>query len=335
MKDAKTNCMLKRDRRKMERESMKYGQPRPIYQELIAEIVEEHEKKKERDYEAAAARSRRDRDQQSAWLPSEMMSRLRDSSISISRSRLSSIQGLRPKTASGSSAVRQSRRAAGIVLSKETTESSSMSMSILRSTTMNDASYDGEAVMKPSDMVRQQQQQQQQQQSSSSSRAVEKLYKHLSFSVQQQDSMTPLKSSSDQQQHQQQQQQFSPSLALEIIPYDAEEEGEEEGGGGDYARDEAMDDIDMEPEVAVRLLMQRFGRDISRKPDSYDSTSSSDALPLFLQSSSSSSNLLRSNSPSGRHRRRDPALSSFSLRDTKILKARQARDEQDAARETR
>lgn len=321
MKDAKTNCMLKRDRRKMERESMKYGQPRPIYQELIAEIVEEHEKKKERDYEAAAARSRRDRDQQSAWLPSEMMSRLRDSSISISRSRLSSIQGLRPKTASGSSAVRQSRRAAGIVLSKETTESSSMSMSILRSTT-NDASYDGEAVMKPSDMVRQQQ-------SSSSSRAVEKLYKHLSFSVQQQDSMTPLKSPSDQQ-HQQQQ--------LDIIPYDVEEEGEEEGGsgdGGDYARDEAMDDIDMEPEVAVRLLMQRFGRDISRKPDSYDSTSSSDALPLFLQSSSSSSNLLRSNSPSGRHRRRDPALSSFSLRDTKILKARQARDEQDAARETR
>jgi hypothetical protein len=320
--------MLKRDRRKMERESMKYGQPRPIYQELIAEIVEEHEKKKERDYEAAAARSRRDRDQQSAWLPSEMMSRLRDSSISISRSRLSSIQGLRPKTASGSSAVRQTRRAAGIVLSKETTESSSMSMSmsILRSTT-NDASYDGEAVMKPSDMVRQQQK--------SSSRAVEKLYKHLSFSVQQQqqDSMTSRKSPSEQQQ--QHPQQFSPSLALEIIPYDDVEE--EDGGDGDYARDEAMDDIDMEPEVAVRLLMQRFGRDISRKPDSYDSTSSSDALPLFLQSNSSSNNnlLSRSNSPSGCHRRRDPALSSFSLRDTKILKARQARDEQDAARETR
>lgn len=296
MKDAKTNFMLKRDRRIMDRESLKYGQPRPIYQELIAEIVEEHEKK-EREYEEAARQS-------TMRLPSEI-NRLRDNS----RSRLSSIQGLRPKSASGSTAVRQSRRAAGIVLSKEAESMSSMP--VLKSTA-NDASYDGEAVMKPSDMLKQQ----------SSSRAAEKLYKHLSFSGQQLDSMTPPKSPSN---HHHQQQHFSPSLALEVIPYDAaEEEGE---GGDDYARDEAMDDIDMEPEVAVRLLLQHFGRDMSRKPDSYDSTSSaSDALPLFLQSS---------NSLSGRHRRRDPALSSFSLRDTKILKARQARDEQDAARETR
>ena len=295
MKDAKTNFMLKRDRRNMDRESLKYGQPRPIYQELIAEIVEEHEKKE-------AARSR---DHQSR-LPSEI-SRLRDNS----RSRLSSIQGLRPKSASGNTAVRQSRRAAGIVLSKE---AESSSMSILKSTT-NDASYDGEAVMKPSDMLKQQ----------SNSRAAEKLYKHLLFSEQQLDSMSPPKSPSNH--HQQQQQNFSPRLTLEVIPYDAAEEEGDGEGGDDYACDEAMDDIDMEPEVAVRLLLQQFGRDISRKPDSYDSTSSAtDALPLFLQSSS---NL------SGRHRRRDPALSSFSLRDTKILKARQARDEQDAARETR
>ena len=302
MKDAKTNFMLKRDRRNMDRESLKYGQPRPIYQELIAEIVEEHEKKE-------AARSR---DHQSR-LPSEI-SRLRDNS----RSRLSSIQGLRPKSASGNTAVRQSRRAAGIVLSKE---AESSSVSILKSTT-NDASYDGEAVMKPSDMLKQQ----------SNSRAAEKLYKHLLFSEQQLDSMSPPKSPSNHhhhhQQQQQQQQNLSPRLTLEVIPYDAAEEEEGDGeGGDDYACDEAMDDIDMEPEVAVRLLLQQFGRDISRKPDSYDSTSSAtDALPLFLQSSS---NL------SGRHRRRDPALSSFSLRDTKILKARQARDEQDAARETR
>jgi len=296
MKDAKTNFMLKRDRRNMDRESLKYGQPRPIYQELIAEIVEEHEKKE-------AARSR---DHQSR-LPSEI-SRLRDNS----RSRLSSIQGLRPKSASGNTAVRQSRRAAGIVLSKE---AESSSMSILKSTT-NDASYDGEAVMKPSDMLKQQ----------SNSRAAEKLYKHLLFSEQQLDSMSPPKSPSNHQQ-QQQQQNFSPRLALEVIPYDAAEEEGDGEGRDDYACDEAMDDIDMEPEVAVRLLLQQFGRDISRKPDSYDSTSSAtDALPLFLQSS---------NNLSGRHRRRDPALSSFSLRDTKIMKARQARDEQDAARETR
>ena len=63
MKDAKTNFMLKRDRRNMDRESLKYGQPRPIYQELIAEIVEEHEK-------TQAARSR---DHQSR-LPSEISS---------------------------------------------------------------------------------------------------------------------------------------------------------------------------------------------------------------------------------------------------------------------
>lgn len=294
MKDAKTNFMLKRDRRNMDRESLKYGQPRPIYQELIAEIVEEHEKKE-------AARSR---DHQSR-LPSEI-SRLRDNS----RSRLSSIQGLRPKSASGNTAVRQSRRAAGIVLSKEAESSST---SILKSTT-NDASYDGEAVMKPSDMLKQQ----------SNSRAAEKLYKHLLFSEQQLDSMSPPKSPSN---HHQQQQNFSPSLALEVIPYDAAEEEGDGEGRDDNACDEAIDDIDMEPEVAVRLLLQQFGRDISRKPDSYDSTSSAtDALPLFLQSS---------NNLSGRHRRRDPALSSFSLRDTKIMKARQARDEQDAARETR
>jgi len=283
MKEAKTNCMLKRDRRKMERESLKYGQPRPIYQELIAEIVDEHEKK-EREYEAARSR-------ELSWLPSEM-SRLRGS-------RLNSIQGLRPKSASGSIAMRQSRRAAGIVLSKE-------SSSILKSTT-NDTSYDGEVVvMKPSDMVKK------------SSRAVEKLYKHLSFS-EHLDGTTPGRSLSNQQ-------LLSSSLRLEIIPGDTVIEE----GGDDYARDEAMDDIDIEPEVAVRLLMQRFDSDISRKPDSYDSTSTSDILPLFLQSNNHS----RSNSPSGRNMR-NPAFSSFSIRDTKILKARQARDEQEAARETR